>query len=192
MAKPEALKTIHTKCIDYHLAPNKSSLHTTLCSQVLEKAASCGKVREELHEGAEVRSTRPRNNWRFLHRSQYGRKKPPFWRINIQLVHYHHLNDSRAKLKVKLPEINDFLDSMKTYQTKQCFGLSSNEPGSVWLKPWWYFSDCILFTRFSSKLAGTKELTKDLSRLIQNFCDTVDGQNPAPPRMMIIPSFIGF
>ena len=23
-------------------------------------------------------------------------------------------------------------------------------------------------------------------------CDTVDGQNPAPPRMMIIPSFIGF
>lgn len=67
----------------------------------------------------------------FLHRSQYGRKKPAFWRINIQLVHYHHLNDSRAKFKVKLPEINDFLDSMKTYQTKPCFGLSSNEPGSV-------------------------------------------------------------
>jgi len=25
-----------------------------------------------------------------------------------------------------------------------------------------------------------------------DFFDTVDGQNPAPPRMMIIPLFIGF
>jgi len=27
---------------------------------------------------------------------------------------------------------------------------------------------------------------------MEKGCDTVDGQNPAPPRMMIIPLFIGF
>ena len=29
-------------------------------------------------------------------------------------------------------------------------------------------------------------------KLLQNRCNTVDRQNPAPPRMMIIPLFIGF
>jgi len=34
-----------------------------------------------------------------------------------------------------------------------------------------------------SKILGFRDLV---------VCDTVDGQNPAPPRMMIIPLFIGF
>ena len=43
-------------------------------------------------------------------------------------------------------------------------------------------------------MAGKFEFSTDqfLSYDTMFFLDTVDGQNPAPPRMMIIPLFIGF
>ena len=50
-------------------------------------------------------------------------------------------------------------------------------------------------TRILNRLICQKEMPRINTRIAPEMCqtlDTVDGQNPAPPRMMIIPLFIGF
>ena len=81
-----------------------------------------------------------------------------------------------------------------TRKHKICMGYVSFREGT---NPWngWFL---IVFMDRLKNLGGSSQrwdfhATKFEGEMKQGKrYDTVDGQNPAPPRMMIIPSFIGF